>query len=77
MNDFTLERLEKSYPFLCREAEDIKELNSEEIVIKTIHNNFYIFNEKVFVLCFTAQRDENIYIIIQIITKRNQKNDEQ
>ena len=45
MNDFTLERLEKSYPFLCREAKDIKELNSEEIVIKTIHNNFYIFNE--------------------------------
>ena len=45
MNDFTLERLEKSYPFLCREADDIKELNSEEIVIKTTHNNFYIFNE--------------------------------
>ena len=29
MNDFTLERLEKSYPFLYREAEDIKELNYE------------------------------------------------
>lgn len=45
MNDFTLKRLEKSYPFLYREADDIKELNSEEIVIKTIHNDFYIFNE--------------------------------
>ena len=50
--------LEESYPFLCREAESIKELNSEELIIKTRDGNFYIFNDDENTILRVPSREE-------------------